>query len=347
MSDTSLFDLEKIKKLMEPIELLEEKLNSLKQLESNLANFDKKYIMNISDNELLFEKVNSIMKMIESINQTFEIIFKENLNIFIYLQDNLFEKYKAKLKDLIIKSEIDPLLLKKIGLYLIEGKKGYKFLNKISIVKSIEINEWIELLDVLKENSIFHIIIEKLRIYYNEFINLQLDKELKNLPLNVNNNLIEKFKAAFLENPDLKFTEFIKSIDDAEKSSRHIISESLIKERKEKEKLEELKKKQEERKDEYQEYLTLSEKEFERKLRKKKRTKLSEISKTKKPGVDLVISDEVSEKIEKFKSQFNESFKDKFLINEESDKDPIDLIRKRTKKKKEEYAKYKDHFDNL
>ncbi len=346
MSEVTLFDLDKIKDLMAPIEIIQEKINKLRVLESNLN--DSKNLMEISlKNQEVSKKINELISVIKEIIKSFEYIFHSNINIFLNLHDNLIEKYKARIKTTIDTAKINNRTLKKIGLYLIDKKKISKIPQKITSVNSIGINEWIELVDVVKENSIFQKTIMRFIPYYEELLNQRLNNELQTMLPNVDNNLILKFKERFLENPDITFKEFLREFEDEEQRSDLIKKELLIKRRKERENLEELKKKQEERKDEYQDYLTLSEKEFERRIRKKKREKLSDIDNKENFQGELVISNEVSEKIEKFKSQFEEKFKEKYLTREESNKDPIDLIRERRKKKKEEYDEYKDHFNNI
>lgn len=346
MSEVTLFDLDKIKDLMAPIEIIQENINKLNVLESNLN--ESKNLMEISlKNQEVSKKINELISVIKEIIKSFEFIFHSNINIFLNLHDNLIEKYKARIKTTIDSAKINSRNLKKIGLYLIDKKKISKIPQKINSVNSIGINEWIELVDVMKENSIFQKIIIRFIPYYEEILNQRLNNELQTMPPNVDNNLILKFKERFLENPDITFKEFLREFEDGEQRSDLIKKELLIKRRKERENLEELKKKQEERKDEYQDYLTLSEKEFERRIRKKKREKLSDIASKENLQGELVISNEVSEKIEKFKSQFEENFKEKYLTKEESNKDPIDLIRERRKRKKEEYDEYKDHFNNI
>jgi len=346
MSEVTLFDLDKIKDLMAPIEIIQENINKLNVLESNLN--ESKNLMEISlKNQEVSKKINELISVIKEIIKSFEFIFHSNINIFLNLHDNLIEKYKARIKTTIDTAKINSRNLKKIGLYLIDKKKISKIPQKINSVNSIGINEWIELVDVMKENSIFQKTIIRFIPYYEEILNQRLNNELQTMPPNVDNNLILKFKERFLENPDITFKEFLREFEDGEQRSDLIKKELLIKRRKERENLEELKKKQEERKDEYQDYLTLSEKEFERRIRKKKREKLSDIASKENLQGELVISNEVSEKIEKFKSQFEENFKEKYLTKEESNKDPIDLIRERRKRKKEEYDEYKDHFNNI
>ncbi|MFX0012587.1 MAG: hypothetical protein ACFE9R_19900 [Candidatus Hermodarchaeota archaeon] len=345
MSETKLLDLRKIKELMQPVELLQEKVNNLGEIDLLITSF-KETVEIFRENEDIYKKINEGILTIEKVKNLFKSLFKNNLDSFLIIQDKLMEKYKVHIKEKIKKSEINKSHLKKIGIQLIDKKKIKKIPLEISFVKTIGVEEWIDLLDVLKENTLFQNIINRLSVYYENIIVQHLNNQIKTLPPNTDKDLILKFKESYLKNPHLTFDGFLKEIENEENRSKALIRESLINEQKEKKRLEELKKKQEERKDEYQDYLKLSEKEFERRIRKKKRGKLPEIVKSEETREELIITNEVSEKIEKFKSQFEENFQDKFLKTEQDNIDPIDLIRKRKRKNKEEFSKYKEHFDD-
>ena len=114
----------------------------------------------------------------------------------------------------------------------------------------------------------------------------------------------------------------------------------------ENEKFEILKKTQEEHRETYDDYIKLSNREFERLRRKKDREKLIDISVESKKEKKNEISDEISQKIQNFKSQFEKSFEEKYLVQKNDDEDPLDLVRERKKKKEKEYKKYKNHFEN-
>ena len=91
--------------------------------------------------------------------------------------------------------------------------------------------------------------------------------------------------------------------------------------------------------------MKLSEKEFERKLRRGKREKLIDVKEDENLK-KLELTDEVSEKIEKFKMKFDKKSNENYLLKEEIDEDPIKVIRERKKKKDKEYKEYKDHFES-
>ena len=60
----------------------------------------------------------------------------------------------------------------------------------------------------------------------------------------------------------------------------------------------------------------------------------------------LELSDEVSEKIEKFKLKFDKKSNENYLTKEDVNGDPLKIIRERKEKKEKEYKKYKDHFES-
>lgn len=95
----------------------------------------------------------------------------------------------------------------------------------------------------------------------------------------------------------------------------------------------------------YESYLKFSKKEFERRLRKKKREKLTSVSISGNQK-KLELSDEVIEKIEKFKVKFDKRSEKNYLPKENIDEDPLKIIRERKKKKEKEYQKFKDHFES-
>jgi len=236
-------------------------------------------------------------------------------------------------------------LTKSIGLSLIEDKKISKIIDFVSFIPSIEIPEWLDLLDSLKYNTIFLKSVKKIRNYYYELLKVRLDIELKKVPENTDPILINEYKNYFKKTPTLTFDNFMEIIESQLTQQEISVKKGVIKKVREKEELEKLKKKQEEQKETYENYLKLSDSEFKRMRRKKRREKLTEISPESKGKKDIELTDEVSEKIEKFKSQLEKSFDEKYMIQKDEDKDPLDLIRERKKRKEKEYKNYKDHFE--
>jgi len=263
------------------------------------------------------------------------------------LKNKLIHNYKHSIKENLKKIENKHDFTRKLGLNLIEEKKINKIFNKPTFTNSIGISQWLELLDALKENTLFLNLIDKLSKYYTQIINSRLNDELNKIPKNIHESIIKKFETNFQKNPNLTFKQFLVNFenkkDDVDLESR----KEFIKRKRKREELQELKKKQVEQQEEYEDYFKLSETEFDRRRRKKSREKLEEFKKDKKPSEEFQISDEVSEKIEKFKSQFDKKFERDYLIDRNEDKDPLALIRERRNKKKKEFDEYKEHFDDV
>ena len=96
----------------------------------------------------------------------------------------------------------------------------------------------------------------------------------------------------------------------------------------------------------YKVYIKLSDKDFKRKMRKKKRESLSDLATEHENTDQIQMSEEITEKIEKFKLKFDSSFDEKYLIKRDDEKDPLDIIRERKERKKKEYKDYIKKFEN-
>ncbi|MFX1417393.1 MAG: hypothetical protein ACFE9N_00590 [Promethearchaeota archaeon] len=345
MKTNQIFNLEKIKELTYPIEDLQIKLNQLKEIS---LNFEKNshIVENQIKNETFLAQIATIKSIMQNVNNRLNKITKINLNKFLDFQDKLVKKYKEIFRDKLKNLKIDKDLAKRIGLSLIQDKKISKIIDFVSFIPSIEIQEWLELLDSLKYNSLFQKSVGKIRIYYQELLQKRLENELDKIPEETNPILIEEYKKFFIKNPDSSFKEYLKTSENRATQKELTAKREILKKVREKEELEKLKKKQKEQKETYEEYLKLSDREFERLRRRKSREKLTDISKKATEQESIEISDEVSEKIKKFKLQMNKSFNEKYMIQKDEDKDPIDLIRERKKKKEKEYKEYRDHFNN-
>ena len=75
-------------------------------------------------------------------------------------------------------------------------------------------------------------------------------------------------------------------------------------------------------------------------MRKNKREKLSDLVADSNNLKEKQMTDEISEKIEKFKSKFNESFDEKFLMKRDDESDPLDLVREWKESKNKEYKEF-------
>ena len=344
--NNQLFNLEKIKELTFPIEDLQAKINELMEFSKIIENNKRSLIQNFTNKKFLAQ-VEELTEILHDINVMLAKISKNNINKFLALQDKLIQKYKAIFQENLKKLKLNKDNIKNIGLFLIENKKLSKIIDKVSYIPSIGISQWLEILEVLNQNSLFLRTVKKIEIYYQDKIKDKLKAELDRIPDDTNASIITDYEKAFQEDPTLTFREFLQDIDNKLTFQELQVKKEIIKKAKEKEELEKLKMKQEEQKKAYEDYLKLSDREFERKMRKKSREKLTRITSGAKEKKKLEISDEVTEKIEKFKSQFEKKLEERYLIQEDEEKDPIDLVRERKKKKEKEYKKFKDHFKSI
>ena len=339
-----LFDLDKIKELTLPIEDLQIKINKLNDLKKTLVQDKDNLIEIIKDNELL-NQFQELIVNIENLHNQLIKVSKENLNTYFLYQDKLINKYKEAYKEKLRIAKINQKVTKNIGVTLIENKKVCKLIDKISFIPSIELNQWLDIIDSLTQYSIFLNTLKKVSRFYNILINEKFNKKLSEIPKDTDVKLIENYKKAFLKNSNLNFVEFIQEMERDLSQEDLKIQKKIIQKAKEKEEIEKLKKKQKEQQEGYQNYLSLSESEFERLRRRKKREKLEDVSNKPKNLNEIEIPEEVSKKIEEFKSKFETSFHENQLIEENENKDPLELIRERKKKKEKEYKKYKKHFE--
>jgi len=345
MSNSQLFDLEKIKKLTVPIEELQVQLNKLTETSKN-ATENIKIIEREFEDKNLQVQIETIEELLKNMTSKLNKVSRINLNRFLELQDQLIKKYKESFKDKLKKLNLNREHAKSIGLFLIEEKNISKVIDYVSFIPSIEIPQWLDLLDSLKYNTLFLKSVKKIKNFFQELLQTRLNIELSKIPNGTDPKLIKDYEKFFEKDPTLTFSNFFRIIENQLTQQEITDKKRLIKKVREKEELEKLKKKQEEQKETYENYLKLSDREFRRMRRKKSREKLTDIAPESKVKKDLELSDEVSEKIEKFKSQLEKSFDEKYMIQKDEDKDPLDLIRERKKKKEKEYKQYKDHFKN-
>jgi hypothetical protein len=343
MKNSQLFNLQKIRELTNPIEDLQVELNQLKdnslKIKNKLQNIEQEFY-----DKSFLSQIAMIKESLQKINNKLIKVSKINLNKFLEFQDQLIRKYKDEFKDKIKKLEINKEITKKIGLYLVETKKISKIIKSLSIVPSIEIIQWLELIDSLKYNTIFLGTVKKIENYYQDLIQTRLKKELSKIPEDIDPNLIKDYEKYFRNNPTLTFNEFFQIIEKKLTQKELSAKKAIIEKIKEREELEKLKEKQQEQKKTYENYLKLSDTEFKRLRRKKRREKLTDVAKNSTENNSIEISEEVSKKIKKFKSQFEKGFKQKYMIQNDEDKDPIEVIRERRKKKEKEYKQFEDHF---
>ncbi len=338
--ENKLFNLEKIKDIINPIEELQGKTNRLEEISNKLEETKILIVQKFTD-EMFLNQLEEMSLTLNTLNKKFMKISNMNVNKFLIFKDNLVKKYKDLFKENFTKLKLNHQLTKKIGLYLINRKEISKIIDKSSYISAITLNQWLELLDSLKKNSLFILSTRKVQIFFNTLIKKRLQIELNKIPEDIDLVLLKNFKNAYLNNPKITFKEFLLDFENKLTKEDQKVKKKLIEKNKEKEKLSKLKKKQEEQRESYQEYFNLSKKEFERRRRKKMREKLSQLSQIKK---EIEISDEILDKIKKFKEKFENKFKEKYLIYNDDEKDPLELIRERKIKNVKEYKDFKNHF---
>ncbi|MHA2390918.1 MAG: hypothetical protein ACXAEX_03020 [Promethearchaeota archaeon] len=345
MMENQIFNLEKIKELTTSIDILQAKIYQLKDTSAKLEDYRKSAIQNIKT-ENFNSQIEILTNLINDIKTNLENVVKDNISNFLSFKDGLLKKYKERYQERLKRLNLNQSQLSKIGLNLIENRKISKTIPNLSYIPSIDVLQWVDILDSLKQNSLFLKSVKKIEIYYENIIQDRFKFELSKIPKDTDESLIENFKNVFNHNPTLSFKEFLQGIEENLTQKEIKTRRDIVSQAKEREDLEKLKKKQEEHKETYEDYLKLSDREFERKIRKKSRGKLNKISISDKEVKSIQMSEEVSEKIEKFKSKLDQSFEEKYLIQKDGEKDPLDLIRERKTKKEKEYKKFKNHFEN-
>ena len=342
--ENQLFNLKKIRELTSPVESLQGKINKMTNL-INQFESEKLNVSQYSDNEPFLNQITDITIILESINKNLKNIFTNNINDFLNLKHELTNKYKNDLKNNLNFFDLNKKHTILIGHSLIEKRNISKILTQISYTPSISVTQWLELFDALNQNTIFLSSVENLQKSLLKNVKKRLDYELKKIPNDTPSSIIEEFERQFNINYELTYEKFLKTIESKLTEEELQAKKELLSKSKQKQKFEELKKKQEVQMETYESYLKLSKKEFERKLRKGKREKLTDVSES-GDQKKLELSDEVTEKIEKFKMKFDKKSDKNYLLKEDIDEDPLKIIRDRKKKKEKEYKKFKDHFES-
>ena len=342
--ENQLFNLKKIRELTSPVEALQGKVNQITNLVVQFES-EKLKISDYSENESFLNQITEIANILNSINLNLKTTFTSNINEFLRFNNKLINKYKTDLKSNLKLVDINSNNTREIGQSLIEKKNISKIITQISNTPSISIKQWLELIDALNQNTIFLLSAKKLQKSYLKIVKNRLASELKKIPINTPSSIIEEFEQQFNLYHDLTYERFLKTMKSKLTEEELQAKKESLTRSKQKQEIEELKKKQEEQTESYESYLKLSEKEFERKRRKGKREKLIDVIESKNQK-KLELSEEVSEKIEKFKMKFDKNSNENYLVKENIDEDPIKVIRERKKKKDKEYKKFKDHFES-
>ncbi len=340
MTENDLFDLEKIKEIISPFNDLQDKVNLLDTIPGEIEDTKKLSIAGkISPN------IDLVLKSLQKLLDELLIITRKNINLFNNFQGELLAKFKESKTDSLKKLGFNKTLLQIIGNFLIKNKNISKIVSNISYIHSIKIDQWLELVDSLKQNTTFNMVIQKIDTFYQELIKIKLNKELQNIHDEVDDEILQNFKKTFEEDPNITFREYLQIYEDVLSQEELDGKKDFIEREKKRQELEKLKEKQERQQETFQDYLRLPVKEFERKRRKQSREKLGKIDPSSNNIKKIEISEEASKKIEDFKSSFDQSFKDNYLVQKDEGTNPIELIRERKKKKIEEFKKYKKHFE--
>ncbi len=342
--ENQLFNLKKIRELTSPVENLQGKVNKIANL-VNLFESEKLIVSQYSNNESFLSQITDLTIILESINKNLKNIFNHNINEFLILKHELTTKYKNDLKNNLKLIDLNKNFTIIIGHSLIEKRSISKIITQISYTPSISITQWLELIDALNQNTLFLSSAEKVQKSFLKIIKKRLDYELKKIPNDTPSSIIEEFKQQFNINNEITYEKFLKTIESKLTEEELRVRKEILSKSKQKHEIEELKKKQEGQMETYESYLKFSKKEFERRLRKKKREKLTSVSISGNQK-KLELSDEVIEKIEKFKVKFDKRSEKNYLPKENIDEDPLKIIRERKKKKEKEYQKFKDHFES-
>ena len=340
--EPTIFNLEKIKEITSPIVGLQGKANFLEKIHEEFVELEKSITV-LSYKEEYLNQIQDLTGILNQIKDDLLKISNDNITKFLFFQDNLIKKYKESFKESLKYLNLTENSTRQIGLFLIEKKKISKIIDKSSFISSLALNQWIQLLNSLKKNSLFLSSINKIKEFHDVIMKKRLTAELNKIPEHIDPTLIDDYKKSFFTE-EKTFDRYLQEIES------HLSKEELKYKRittqkiKDKEELDELKKEQDEqfRTSTYQDYIKLSSAEFDRRRRKQRREKLSDLKNL--PTKDIEISEDVAEKIVEYKSQLKKSFEQEYLIQKDEDTDPLDVIRERKQIEEKEYKKHIKKF---
>ena len=340
--EPTIFNLEKIKEITSPIVGLQGKANFLEKIHEEFVELEKSITV-LSYKEEYLNQIQDLTGILNQIKDDLLKISNDNITKFLFFQDNLIKKYKESFKESLKYLNLTENSTRQIGLFLIEKKIISKIIDKSSFISSLALNQWIQLLNSLKNNSLFLSSINKIKEFHNVIMKKRLTAELNKIPEHIDPTLIDDYKKSFFTE-EKTFDRYLQEIES------HLSKEELKYKRittqkiKDKEELDELKKEQDEqfRTSTYQDYIKLSSAEFDRRRRKQRREKLSDLKNL--PTKDIEISEDVAEKIVEYKSQLKKSFEQEYLIQKDEDTDPLDVIRERKQIAEKEYKKHIKKF---
>ena len=342
--ETELFNLQKIRGLTAPIKNLQGKVNQVSNLVKNLE-LEQQIVSSYYGNDPFLKDITQLTKLVKQINENLKIVSNHNINNFLKLKNYLIDKYKQSINERLKTNDLDNDYNIRIGLSLIENKAISKIIERITYVPSVSIKQWLDLIDALNQNTLFLKSVDNLREHYKLILQNKLKKELAKIPHDVKSSVLEDFKREFYLTPEITYDKFIQSLEHKLTEEELKSKKELLEKKRQHKEIEELKKQQVKQTESYDSYLKLSNKEFERRLRKQKREKLTNLSDTGNVN-NIEITEEISQKIELYKKQMDKRSEEQTHTLSDTSADPIKLIRERKRKKKEEYDMFKNHFES-
>ncbi len=169
MKENQVFNLEKMKDLTSSIDVLQAKAHQLTEQSLKVEMWKQSITESFSEEKFL-SQLGIISDLLINVRRKLQKIAKENISRFLNFQEGLFRKYKEINQEKLKKLKLDEDSLRRIGLFLIENRKISKLIHKISYTPSLEISQWLEILDSLQQNSLFLKIIKKIELYREKLI---------------------------------------------------------------------------------------------------------------------------------------------------------------------------------
>ena len=342
--ENQIFNLDKIREITVPLVILQGNVDRLDVLYKKFIEECDSITKNLREDDFI-NQIQDITILMNKISSELINFSKENISKFLVFQDELIRKYKDSFKAKLKRIKLDHSNLKELGLHLIENKKISKIIDQSSFLFSLTPLHWIDLLDALKNNSLINATIKKVESFYIKLLEEKLKIEKHKIPKGFDPKLLKDFEMRFMINP-ITFNNFLQEIESKLSREELTSKEKIIEKRTESDQFNKLKEMQEKQLQSFTDYFKLPDKEFKRRMRKNKREKLTKLESEQQKSKKIQIPEEVSEKIEKFKSQFNNSFDEKFLIKKDDEKDPLDLIRARKERKDKEYEEFAKKIKN-
>ncbi|MCP4762367.1 MAG: hypothetical protein GY870_11350, partial [archaeon] len=209
--EKTIFNLEKIKEITNPIEELQGKASFLEKIYEDFME-NKKSNNILSNKEENQNQIQELTEILSQIKDDLLEISKTNITKFLFFQDNLIQKYKESFKDSLKHLDLTENSTRQIGLFLIDKKKISKIIDKSSFISSLSLNQWISLLNSLKKNSLFLSSINNIKEFYDTIMKKRLTLELNDIPEHVDPSLIDEYKKSFFIE-EKSFEQYLEEIE--------------------------------------------------------------------------------------------------------------------------------------